>query len=133
VTTVIDASVVTATLLDSGAMGTWADAVMLTGPLAAPQLLPVETASILRRMVIAGELSSDSGALAHGQLLTLRTQLFPYGPLGQRVWELRENVTPDDAWYVALAEALDAPLATLDIRLSRAPGTRCRFVTPEDA
>lgn len=129
-TTVIDASVVTASLVDSGSTGDWADAVMLTGPLAAPQLLPVETAGVLRRMTVSGELSEDSAALAHGQLLMLRAQLFPYVPLGRRVWELRENITIYDAWYVALAEQLDAPLATLDLRLSRAPGTRCRFVTP---
>jgi predicted nucleic acid-binding protein len=30
-----------------------------------------------------------------------------------------------DAFYVALAEALDAPLLTLDPRLRRAHGPRC--------
>jgi hypothetical protein len=34
-------------------------------------------------------------------------------------------------WYVAIAEALDAPLATLDGRLATAAGPRCQFlVTP---
>jgi hypothetical protein len=45
--------------------------------------------------------------------------LFPYAPLGRRVWQLRENVAAYDAWCVALAEPLDAPLATLDAKLSR--------------
>jgi predicted nucleic acid-binding protein len=49
------------------------------------------------------------------------------------VWEVRENVTTYDAWYVALAELLDAPLATLDARLRRAAGTSCRFLIPPDA
>jgi predicted nucleic acid-binding protein len=40
------------------------------------------------------------------------------------------SVTPDDAWYVALAEALDVPLATLDVRLAAASGPRCVFLTP---
>jgi len=54
----------------------------------------------------------------------------PYAPLGPRVWELRENLTAYDAWYVALAEELGLPLATLDGRLSRAPGPRCEFTIP---
>lgn len=54
-------------------------------------------------------------------------ELFPYAPFASRVWELREDVTCYDAWYVAIAEALSAPLATLDARLANAPGPRCRF------
>ncbi len=127
---VVDASVVTAALVDSGPLGSWAESLLMAGPLAAPHLLPVETANILRRMARTGEVSPDTAALAHGELLQLRLALFPYSPLGPRVWELRDNVTAYDAWYVALAEHLDAPLVTLDARLSRAPGCRCRFVTP---
>jgi predicted nucleic acid-binding protein len=59
----------------------------------------------------------------------LRVDLFPYEVVAARVWELRHNMTAYDAWYVALAEALDSPLATLDARLARAAGPRCRFVT----
>jgi predicted nucleic acid-binding protein len=46
------------------------------------------------------------------------------------VWELRQSVTAYDAWYVAVAESLDLPLVTVDLRLSRAPGPRCAFATP---
>jgi len=81
-------------------------------------------------MANVGDISADVAALAHRELLSLRTELFPYAPFGGRVWELRENVTAYDAWYVALAELLDAPLATLDAKLSRAPGALCRFLTP---
>jgi predicted nucleic acid-binding protein len=129
-TTVVDASVVVAALVDSGSVGTWAESVLLTGPLAAPHLLPVETANILRRMANVGDISTDVAALAHNELSSLRTEMFPYAPFGRRVWELRANITAYDAWYIALAELLDAPLATLDGRLSRAPGVTCRFLTP---
>ena len=42
------------------------------------------------------------------------------------------GVTAYDAWYVALAEAFDADLATLDVRLSQAPGPRCAFRVPPE-
>ncbi len=98
--------------------------------LAAPHLMPVETANILRRASLAGDITADSAALAHGDLLDLRVDLWPYAPLTERCWELRDNVTIYDAAYVALAEQLQAPLATLDRRLTDSPGPRCRFMTP---
>lgn len=77
-------------------------------------------ANTLRRAVLAGKLSADVAAMAHANLIDLRVELFPYQPFAGRVWELRENVTSYDAWYVALAEHIDASLATVDLRLSRA-------------
>lgn len=94
--------------------------------------MPVEVANILRRTVLAGDLSVELATLAHNDLLALRVHLYPYEPFAQRVWELRENVTAYDAWYVSLAERLEVDLATLDRRLARAPGPRCGFeTTPE--
>ncbi len=68
--------------------------------------------------------------MAHADLLALRVELFAYEPFASRVWELRENVTAYDAWYVALAESLATTLATVDLKLSCAPGPRCSFATP---
>jgi predicted nucleic acid-binding protein len=90
----------------------------------------VEVANVLRRAAMAGEISPDTAALAHADLLSLRVELFAYEPFAARVWELRENVTAYDGWYVALAESLDAKLATLDLRLVNATGPRCAFATP---
>jgi predicted nucleic acid-binding protein len=127
---VVDSSVVVAALTDLGAAGEWAESVLLEGALSAPALLPVEAANVLRRAVLADELPEALAREAHADLLDLRIVLFPYVPFGPRVWELRANLTAYDAWYVALAEGLDVPLATLDLRLARAPGPRCRFLTP---
>lgn len=121
---------VAAALVDSGPDGSWADELLATDHLAAPHLMPVEVANILRRAAVSEDISSDSAALAHADLLDLRVELFPYEPFAHRVWELRENVTAYDGWYVALAEALGAPLATLDRRLATAPGPSCAFATP---
>jgi len=122
---VVDASTVVAALVDNGPDGRWAERVLLSGDLAAPQLLPAEVGNVLRRAALAGHISADAATLAHADLQALRVGLFPYEPFADRIWELRANVTAYDAWYVALAEFLDCPLATLDLRLARAPGITC--------
>jgi predicted nucleic acid-binding protein len=124
---VIDASTVVAALVDGGPDGRWAESLIRARRLAAPHLMPVEAANILRRAALAGDISPDTAAVAHADLIDLRVELFPYAPFADRVWELRDNVTCYDAWYVALAESLQAPLATLDGRLARATGPRCRW------
>ena len=129
-TLVVDSSVVVAALIDHGPVGEWAEALLVSGPLAAPHLMPAEVANILRRSAMADDVSADIASLAQDDLRSLRIELFPYGLCASRVWELRSNITAYDAWYVALAETLDARLATLDIRLSRATGVRCEFVLP---
>jgi predicted nucleic acid-binding protein len=131
VTLVVDASVVAAALVDGGRDGTWAENVMANEDLVAPHLMPAEVANILRRSVLAGDLSEEVASLAHADLLAWRVELFPYEPFADRVWALRLNVTAYDAWYVALAETLGVSMATLDARLGRAAGPRCSFVFPE--
>ncbi len=128
-TIVVDASAVVAAFVDSGPGGQWALQQMDGDRLAAPHLMPVEVASVLRRAESTGDLSSDAAALAHADLLCLAVELFPYEPFGPRIWDLRNTVTSYDAWYVALAEELDTMLVTLDTRLSDAPGPRCRIET----
>jgi predicted nucleic acid-binding protein len=130
VTVVVDASAIVAALVDAGPDGEWATTELLREDLAAPHLMPVEAANILRRAVIAGDLSVDVATLAHDDLARLRVELFPYEPHAERVWELRDNLTAYDAWYVAVAEALDVPMITLDRRVARAPGPRCSFRLP---
>lgn len=129
-TFVVDASLVVAALVDGGEDGEWAESVLLAAPLVAPALMPAEVGNILRRAWLNGDVSEDIAAQAHADLLALRVKLLPYEPFGPRVWELRATLTAYDAWCVAVAEALAAPLATLDRRMTRAPGPRCSFRTP---
>jgi predicted nucleic acid-binding protein len=131
-TLVVDASAVVAALVDTGPSGTWAEG-LLTPTLVAPQLLHAEVANVLRRAAGAGDITDDVASLAHADLVDLRVELVPYEPVAARVWELRHNLTAYDAWYVAVAELIDAPLATLDERQAAAPGPRCEFQTPTDA
>jgi predicted nucleic acid-binding protein len=102
----------------------------VSGLVAAPELALFEAANSLRRLEMAGEVDPTQAALAHADLVRLPLQTWPYGPLAERVWELRTSVTAYDASYVALAEALNAPLLTLDVRLARAHGPGCMISTP---
>ena len=127
---VVDASVIVAGLVDSGREGRWAEAQLAAGELAGPELALAEASNVLRRFEAAGALSRLEAATAHRDLLEVDIALFPFEPFADRVWALRANLTSYDAWYVALAEDLDCPLATLDGRLARAPGPTCRFAVP---
>jgi predicted nucleic acid-binding protein len=129
-TLVVDASAVVAYLVDDGFDGRWAEDVFAGSPLVAPQLLHAEVANVLRRAELAGDIDAETASAAHDDLLLLRVDLAGYATCARRVWELRPSLTVYDAWYVALAEEIGAPLATLDRRLARAPGPRCEFTTP---
>jgi predicted nucleic acid-binding protein len=93
--------------------------------LAAPHLVDLEVINALRRLVHRGQLSLTGAERAIRRLERVRIDRHTHRPLLARVWALRENVTPYDASYVALAEALGVPLLTTDARLANAPGIRC--------
>lgn len=129
-TTVIDASVLVAALVDAGEGGRWAEAMLADDSLAAPELALAEASNILRRLEQFRQISRLEAASAHADLLSLDLALFPFAPFAERIWALRENLTSYDAWYVALAETLDCPLATLDHKLSQASGPACAVIAP---
>jgi predicted nucleic acid-binding protein len=126
---VVDASVLVAALVDTGPQGTWAETVIAAGALAAPGVVWVEAANTLRRLERARRISTPEANAAYEDLGQLTLETFAFGPFAGRVWELRHALTSYDAWYVAVAEALRLPLATLDVRLARAPGPKCAFLT----
>lgn len=128
----VDASVVVAALVDDGPTGRWALEELMTSQLVAPHLMPVEVMHTLRRAVMAHDLSPDVAALALGDLADLPVDLVAFAAFADRGWELRATVTPYDAWYIGLAEALDVPFITIDRRLAAAPGPHCTFRTPPD-
>lgn len=129
---VVDASAVVAALVDGGKQGEWAASILEEGALAAPYLLQVEVANVLRRTALAQQISEETAAHALQDLLDLRVDLYPFEPFAARVWELRNALSSYDAWYVALAEAIDADLISLDGRLARAPGIACSVRMPPD-
>ena len=92
----------------------------------APQVIDLEVVSAWRRLVAAGHLDERRAALALVDLGALRLERVPHGPLLERCWELRDNLTVYDAAYVALAELMGVDLLTADARLAAAPGIRCQ-------
>lgn len=93
----------------------------------APHLLDIEVAQVVRRYAAAGEIDEARGRAALDDLGDFPLRRYPHGFLLPRVWELRNNLTAYDAVYVALAEVLDAPLLTRDMRLAKAAGHHARI------
>ena len=91
-----------------------------------PHLLDVEVTQVLRRYEASGSLDARRGEQALADLADFPIHRYPHDWLLPRVWQLRRNVTAYDGAYVALAEALDAPLVSCDGRLASAPGHSAR-------
>ncbi len=96
----------------------------------APHLIDLEVAQALRRYVASSVLDEERAGLSLELLAELDLVRYPHDLFLPRIWALRKNLTAYDAAYVALAEALSAPVVTLDRRLASAPGiaTRVEFL-----
>lgn len=127
---VIDSSAVVAALVDSGPDGIWAEQIIGEHVLYAPELVRVEAVNVLRRLEIAKQITAAEADTAREDLMQLDIELFPFDPFNDRVWELRHAVTSYDGCYVAIAEELGFSLATVDGRLTRAHGPKCKFLAP---
>src|SRR5438445_343785 len=92
----------------------------------APQLVDLEVAQVLRRYAASGEMEARRGLQALEDLVDLPLVRYPHDLLLSRIWDLRNNLTAYDAAYVALAEALAAPLVTRDAALASPGAHRAR-------
>jgi predicted nucleic acid-binding protein len=125
---VVDASIVANAIGDDTIDGAAArSALRQDTDIAAPDLVDVETASTLRRRWFAGDLTARRFRAAVTDLGDLAITRHATLAFMQRAYELRANVTPYDAAYVALAELFDCALLTADGRLASAPGPRCEI------
>jgi predicted nucleic acid-binding protein len=121
---IVDASAVLELLLQTPAGVRVSERIFAPGEtLHAPHLLDIEVAHVLRRYARSGVISSERGAEALADLADLPLNRYPHFVLLPRIWELRHNLTAYDAAYLALAEALDAPLLTRDRALASVAGS----------
>jgi predicted nucleic acid-binding protein len=88
----------------------------------APHLLDVDVTQVLRRLVQRKEVTAARAEQALDDLSKLVIERHEHQPLVSRVWQLRDSISAYDGVYVALAEALDAPLLTCDAKLAGAHG-----------
>lgn len=125
---VVDASVIIEILLRTPAAPALDRRLFDRGDsLHAPHLLDVEVAQVLRRYARTGVMDGERGRAALEVLADLPLRRYPQHLLLPRIWALRDNLTAYDAAYVALAEAVDAPLVTRDQRLASSSGHRARI------
>jgi len=116
---VVDTSVVLEVLLNTPAAGRIAERLFARGEsLHVPYLLDLEVAQVLRRYWLADVITPERGREAIEDLADLPLERYPHDVFVPRIWELRGNLTAYDAAYVALAEALGAPLLTRDRALA---------------
>lgn len=118
---VIDASAAVLGLLNDGE----ARSMLREGAVACPHLADSEVVHAVRSQVLRGDVEADDARRAIETWGRLGIERIGVQGLLPRIWELRDNVSAYDATYVAVAEALEAPLVTADGRLARAPGPRC--------
>ena len=126
---VVDASVLVTALADDGDEGRAVRNRLIDEDLAAPELIDLEVTSVLRRFTASGQLTAERAQQALTDLRDLRIELVSHRPLLARCWSLRNNLTVYDAAYVALAEMLDVPLLTSDMRMATASGITCEVET----
>ncbi|MGB3686913.1 MAG: type II toxin-antitoxin system VapC family toxin [Ornithinimicrobium sp.] len=113
---VIDASAMVEALIGRDCDSELLDA--LAADVAAPYLLDVEVLSALRALLLGGRLEPDAAEDARVNHFALSLIRLDIPPLADRIWSLRHQYTSYDAAYIALAEALDAPLYTCDDELA---------------
>jgi predicted nucleic acid-binding protein len=124
---VVDASVLACAIADGGADGEASRRRLeADSDIHVPHLVDLEVASVLRRRRRAHQIDDRRTELAMRDLHDLPAVRYPHLPFLGRIWELRTNLTPYDAAYVALAESLRCALVTADERIRRASGVRCR-------
>jgi predicted nucleic acid-binding protein len=112
---VIDASAMVEALVGRDADDELLDALQTS--VHAPHLLDVEALSVLRGLTLAGKLKLGAAEQARTDYFALMIARYELPALADRVWALRQNHTVYDASYLALAEALEAPLYTCDRKL----------------
>ncbi len=123
---VVDASCLFEVVADTPRAGEIAARLAADADQMAPQVIDVEVLGVIRAHYLRGHLDGTAAGQAVADLRDWPGDRMGNRWLLDRAWELRDSVRGWDAFYIAVAEAFEAPLLTLDARLARAHGIRCR-------
>jgi predicted nucleic acid-binding protein len=124
---IVDASVILEVLVQSGIGLRLEGRLFDSGAtLHAPHLLDIEVAQVLRRLLANQKIDPVRAGVSFRSLGELPLRRYPHTLLLARVWQLRHDLTAYDAAYVALAEALGAPLVTRHRRIANSSAHQAR-------
>lgn len=124
---VVDASCLFEVVADTPRASEIADRLAADVDHVAPHVIDVEVLGVIRVQHLRRRLDGTAAAQAVADLRDWPGERFAHRWFLNRAWGLRVSVRGWDAFYVALAEAFDATLLTLDSRLARAHGPTCRI------
>lgn len=122
---VIDSGALVNVLLANGNVPVSAAGPLAGHTLAAPYLVDVEVMNVMRKLVLRRTVPIEDAETLLRDFRRTPIDKYAHSSLFDFAWSLRENVTPYDAMYVALAKALQATLTTSDLRLARAAEPHC--------
>lgn len=128
---IVDTTTMVASMLPDQGLPARARAALMRDPhWAAPIHQPLEFLNSIRGLALGKKITNAVAASALERFRDSRIEYFAVTgemELMERIWELRHNVTPYDAAYVALGESLDVTVLTCDVKLATASGPRCQF------
>ncbi len=129
---VLDSSAALDYLLGADTLAAWVEHQLDAAEwnLHASYVIDIEVFAVVRARVLSKSMTSRRGHAVLDVFAGFPLRRYPHVQLFERMWSLREHVSTPDASFVALAEALNAPLVTTDLRLSRAHGIRTTIVAP---
>lgn len=90
------------------------------GGIFAPHVIDLEVTSALRRYVLQKDLHGDQAFGLMNDYQCIDIKRVAHEAYLDRIWSLRENFTPYDAAYLAIAEAFDSTIITADKKFARA-------------
>ena len=128
---VVDASVLAQTLVAFSDNDIRVRRELASNELAAPAHINLEVIAVVRKYCRRNIITEQRASMALFDLRELSIERVPTESLESRIWDLRHNVSPYDAAYVALAERFGAELWTFDRKLAGVPGTECVITVPD--
>jgi predicted nucleic acid-binding protein len=124
VTIVVDASILIRLLTNDPADHSLRQKFSPLRAVHAPSLLDAEVASSVRGLLLGRKIDPPRATAMLSDFMALRITRHTMQPYLFRVIELRNNFTAYGAFYVALAETLQIPLLTQDMKFDKAAGHR---------